>query len=286
MIESIEQRFRELAAFDSASTKESKVAAYNQHLLAKWKFKVKVDEMGNVVGYLAGEGEPILLNAHIDGVPPAKGHSPVKEGDVLKSDGTTNLRADDIAGNTIILEAIGNIIANKKKHPPLVVALTVQEEIGLLGAKAVEVENDVTQGIVYDNAFEACTVVSRGAAYIAFDVEVKGKETHPGIDLSQGINAIQVLIDTGIRLGEVDDGKSRLNIGTVIGGAARNVVPGNVKVQGEYRSFLQNEEVTAKMKDLKTMFTRAGDTVGAGKLYSFLRRVFDEWFISVVHHKR
>src|SRR4030067_3281792 len=102
MKEAIERTFRELAAFNSPSKNEVRVASYLQEQLTTMGLEVKVDDFGNVIGYLSGRGESILLNAHMDGVPPAKGHIPVKEGDVLRSDGSTNLRADDIAGITII----------------------------------------------------------------------------------------------------------------------------------------------------------------------------------------
>ncbi|OGV95629.1 hypothetical protein A2W24_07070 [Microgenomates group bacterium RBG_16_45_19] len=264
MKEAIERTFRELAAFNSPSKNEVRVASYLQEQLTTMGLEVKVDDFGNVIGYLSGRGESILLNAHMDGVPPAKGHIPVKEGDVLRSDGSTNLRADDIAGITIILEATITIIEGKKKHPPLVLAFTAQEEIGLWGAKALDVtEYDVNQGIVFDNAFGAGTVVSKGACYVAFDVEIKGKETHPGKDLSQGVNAVKVLLDTGIQVGEADKGQTRVNIGTVSAGKARNVVPGNATIQGEIRSFLTGDKLSGRLSEVEMAFKNAASRNGA-----------------------
>lgn len=264
MKEAIERTFRDIVAIDSTSKNEQGVSQYIQTKLQEMGLGVKVDNFGNVIGYLAGEGEPLLLNAHMDGVPPGKGHSPVKDGDVLKSDGTTNLRADDAAGITIILEATKSIVETNKHHPPLVLAFTAQEEIGLWGAKALDVsEYGVTQGIVYDNAFDAGIVVSKGAAYVAFDIEIKGKETHPGKDLTQGANAVKVLLDTGIKLGEVDSGKTRVNIGTVSAGVARNVVPGKAVISGEVRSFLADDGLSVRVKEIETAFTQAAENNGA-----------------------
>ena len=260
MKEAIERTFYSLAKVDSVSKNESAITSLVTDRLVALGFDTKRDEIGNVIGFLPGAGQPILLNAHLDGVPPGKGHIPLKSGDILKSDGSTNLRADDIAGVAIILEAANVIVTEQKAHPPLVVAFTVQEEIGLWGAKALNLaEYGVTQGIVFDNAFEAGSVVSQGSAYVAFDVEIIGKETHPGKDLTQGANAIQVLLDTGIRAGEADDGKTRVNIGILSAGKARNVVPGNLTLQGEVRSFLQGQDLKARVDQLQSAFTEAAE---------------------------
>jgi tripeptide aminopeptidase len=269
MKEAIEKTFYSLVKVDSVSKNEGAVAALVTDRLTALGFDTKRDEIGNIIGFLTGTGQPILLNAHLDGVPPGKGHIPVKNGDILKSDGSTNLRADDVAGVAIILEAANVIVTEQKAHPPLVVAFTVQEEIGLWGAKALNLaEYGVTQGIVFDNAFEAGSVVSQGSAYVAFDVEIIGKETHPGKDLTQGANAIQVLIDTGIRAGEADNGKTRINIGTLSAGKARNVVPGNLTLQGEVRSFLQGQELKARVDQLQSAFAEAANRNGAEVKFS------------------
>jgi len=258
MKEAISRTFYDLARLDSTSKNEGAVVTQINERLAALGLQTKTDEIGNLIGFLPGEGEPILLNAHLDGVLPGKGHVPVREGDILRSDGSTNLRADDLAGVSIILEATRVIVEEKRPHPPLVLAFTVQEEIGLWGAKALDVaEYKVDQGIVYDNAFEAGAVVNRGAAYVAFDVEVAGKETHPGKDLSQGANAIQVLIDTGIRMGEADNGQTRINIGTVTAGKARNIVPGNLTLQGEVRSYLKDQGLDSRIAQLQSAFQEA-----------------------------
>lgn len=264
MKEAISKTFYELARVDSTSKNETSVASLVSERLTALGLQTKIDKIGNLIGFLPGEGEPILLNAHLDGVLPGKGHVPVREGDILRSDGSTNLRADDLAGVSIILEATRVIVEEKRPHPPLVLAFTVQEEIGLWGAKALDVaEYKVDQGIVYDNAFEAGAVVSRGAAYVAFDVEVAGKETHPGKDLSQGANTIQVLIDTGIRMGEADNGQTRINIGTVTAGKARNIVPGNLTLQGEVRSYLKDQELDSRIAQLQSAFQEAAVKNGA-----------------------
>lgn len=242
----------DLLALDSPSGREEKVADYTLNFLKHRGFSAKKDATGNAIGFLPGKGEPILLTAHMDRVPPGKGHIPVRDGDILRSDGTTNLGTDDAAGIVIILEAIDEIIKQDIPHPPLVVAFTVQEEVGLQGARSLDLsEYNVKQGIGYDNAFEAGTLISSGSTYEGFDIEIHGKPTHPGKDLSQGINALKVFLETDWMIGLSDNDQSRINIGLVTAGTARNVVPGSVQIQGELRTTIDQQSVAEKLKQLE-----------------------------------
>jgi tripeptide aminopeptidase len=268
MKEAIEKTFRDIVRVDSISGNEAQVAAYIKERLERMGLQVKSDEIGNVVGFLPGVGEPLLLNAHMDGVPPGLGHTPIKDGDIFRTDGTTNLRADDVAGISIILEATRSIIEDKTDHPPLVLAFTAQEEIGLLGAKALDVsEYGVKRGIVFDNAFEAGTVVSRGSAYVAYDVLIKGKEGHPGKDLSTSVNALSVFLgvftDKRVSIGESDNGQTRMNIGAIKAGDARNVVPGELSLKAEVRSFLDDETIASRVDGIKSAFQESAERNGA-----------------------
>lgn len=254
----------DLLALDAPSGQEEKVAEYTLNYLNSLGFITKKDAKGNAIGFLSGNGKPILLTAHIDRVPPGKGHTPVKHGDILKSDGTTNLGTDDAAGIVIILEAVKHIVENNLPHPPFIVAFTVQEEVGLQGARALDLsEYKVEYGIGYDNAFEAGAMITGGSTYEGFDVEIIGKPTHPGKDLSQGVNALQVFLETDWMIGLSDNGQSRINVGLVTAGTARNVVPGNVKAQGELRSILDDKAVAAKLKQLEKNLKKVCEKYGA-----------------------
>lgn len=254
----------DLLALDTPSGQEEKVAEYTLNYLNNLGFTAKKDPKGNTIGFLSGKGKPILLTAHMDRVPPGKGHTPIRDGDILKSDGTTNLGTDDAAGIVIILEAVKHIVENNLSHPPFVVAFTVQEEVGLQGARALDLsEYNIEYGIGYDNAFEAGTLISGGATYEGFDIEIVGKPTHPGKDLSQGINALQVFLETDWMIGLSDNNQSRINVGLVSAGTARNVVPGSVKVQGELRSVLDDTAVAAKLKQIEDNLKKVCEKYGA-----------------------
>jgi len=178
----------ELVGIPSTSGHEEKIRTHLAQYLASLGLSTIVDDSGNLISTLPGDGRPLLLNAHMDRVPPGLGHQPKLSNGILYSDGATNLGADDAAGITIILEVVRRTIEQQLPHPPLVVVFTVQEEAGMCGASNFDSTPwHVTDGIVFDNAYEAGVVVSRGAAYEAFDIEITGRTGHPGKDLAQTI---------------------------------------------------------------------------------------------------
>lgn len=182
---------------------------------------------------------------------------------MVKSDGTTNLGSDDTAGVTIILEALSEVQKRDITHPPLVVAFIVEEEIGLWGAKALDLSrHQVQRGIVYDNAFEAGTVVSRGAAYVAVDLEIKGKSIHPGKDLSAGVNVIEIFRKAEFPIGETDKGQTRINMGILNAGTARNAVPDMLTAQVEIRSFLDEVALTQTVSGFQETFSEVAEKQG------------------------
>jgi len=228
----------ELIRIPSTSGHEENIRAHLAQILASLGLKTQTDAAGNLIATLAGEGPPLLLNAHMDRVPPGLGHQPILRDGILYSDGVTNLGADDAAGIAIILEVVKRAIQQQLPHPPLVMLFTVQEEAGLCGASNFDSAPwRVTEGIVFDNAFEAGVVVSKGAAYEAFDVQITGRTGHPGKDLTQTVHAIDIFRAVNYPHGSVANDQTRINVGRISGGSARNAVPAFVSIEGELRSF-------------------------------------------------
>ncbi|MCW3060066.1 MAG: peptidase, partial [Capsulimonas sp.] len=57
--------------------------------------------VGNLIAFKKGSIEgatPIFFSAHFDNVEPTPGQEPIIEGDIIRTDGTTDLGADDISG--------------------------------------------------------------------------------------------------------------------------------------------------------------------------------------------
>lgn len=222
----------------STSGHEEYIRSYLEHHLASLGLATQIDERGNLIATLDGEGTPLMLNAHMDRVPPGLGHEPLLRDGILYSDGTTNLGADDAAGISVILEVLRRITEQELSHPPLVIVFTVQEESGLYGAEGFDSGIwHVTDGIVFDNAFEAGVIVSKAASYETFDIKITGRTSHPGKDLTHAINAIDIFHETPYPHGPLASDLTRINVGRIIGGSARNIIPGTVIIEGEIRSF-------------------------------------------------
>ena len=253
----------ELVGIPSTSGHEEQVRDYLAAKLGALGMEIRVDAVSNLAATLPGVGEPILLNAHMDRVPPGLGHRPILRDGVLYSDGTTNLGADDAAGITIILETLTRVLEQHLPHPPIVAVFTVQEEAGLCGANGFDAAAyHVTQGIVFDNAFEAGVVVSQGAAYEAFEVVIKGRTGHPGKDLSRTVNAIDIFRAADYPHGSLNNDQTRILIGRIHGGSARNAVPDTVTIEGELRSYEPPEARQRYMHALTDAFTVAAQRYG------------------------
>jgi tripeptide aminopeptidase len=253
----------ELLRIPSTSGHEEQVRAYLQQQLAELGLTSSIDGLGNLVATLPGEGKPLLLNAHMDRVPPGLGHEPVLRAGILYSDGTTNLGADDAAGIVVILEVLKRTLEQQLPHPPLVLVFTVQEEAGICGANGFDGSAwRVSDGIVFDNAFEAGVVVSQGAAYEAFDVKISGRTGHPGKDLTQTVNALAIFRAADYPSGSLAHDQTRINIGRISGGSARNAIPDHLILEGELRSFESQPVRNGYKQAIRTAFEQAAQRFG------------------------
>lgn len=253
----------ELVGIPSTSGHEERVRQYLKQCVTALGLDTDVDANGNLIATLAGEGQPILLNAHMDRVPPGLGHKPILRDGILYSDGSTNLGADDAAGLTIILEILTSVVQQNLPHPPIVAVFTVQEEAGLCGANGFDAARyGVAQGIVFDNAFEAGVVVSQGAAYEAFTVVIRGRTGHPGKDLAHTVNAIDIFRAVDYPHGSVNSDQTRILVGRISGGSARNAIPDTVTIEGELRSYESPPARERYMREIINAFTEAARRFG------------------------
>lgn len=128
--ERLTQTLIDLIRIDSPTGEEDNIDSEVSSRLTNLGFTVKHDSFNNVVATLSGVGEPVLLSAHLDTVEPGRGINPIREGDLLKSDGTTILGGDCKAGLSIILEAIESVVQTDIQHLPIEVCLPEQRKAG------------------------------------------------------------------------------------------------------------------------------------------------------------
>jgi tripeptide aminopeptidase len=234
--------FLKLVQIDSPSGQEEEIARYLMARLARLGLLVARDKTGNVIGRLAGEGAPIFLNAHMDTVEPGRGVKPTITAGIVTSDGTTVLGSDDKSGVAVILEVLRVLTEQGLPYPPLEITLTVREEIGLEGAKGLDLNAfRAKEGIVLDSGGEIGTIVVSAPSQDKLKAVIYGKTAHAGVEPEKGVNAIVVASEAivAMPLGRIDE-ETTANIGRIQGGTATNIVPDRVEIAGEARS--RNEE--------------------------------------------
>ncbi len=193
---------------------------------------------GNLIARIPGADAPtLLLNAHLDNVPPCEGVQPVIEDHVIRSDGRTVLGADDKVGCIAILTAVRAIVEDDLPRPPLEIVFTVAEEVGLEGAKALDHSSlAARRGLVLESGSLGSITIAAPSAD-RWEATVRGKAAHAGVAPEEGINAIRIAAEAiaEMRLGRLDS-ETTANVGLISGGEARNVVPPECSLSGEARS--------------------------------------------------
>ena len=107
----------ELIKIDSLSRCERNVAMRLKREMEDLGAMVFIDDagdkvggnVGNVIAHFSGtvtNATPLLLSAHMDTVVPGEGIKPIRDGDILRTDGRTVLGGDDKSGVAIICEAL------------------------------------------------------------------------------------------------------------------------------------------------------------------------------------
>lgn len=230
----------------SPSGCESAVAEYIQNYLGQSGISFYVDEVGklnrsdtgNVIAKL-GTGIPkVLFIAHMDTVETGeKQISPIIKEGTISSDGSTILGSDDKAGIAALLSAVAEL-GSEKDVPPVLCVFSTKEETGPLGVKYLDVERDIPFVFDVDGSEAVGSFINKTLGFSDFELTVRGREAHATINPEAGLNSIKTagLIISNLDLSKWSDG-STLNIGTIIGGSAPNVIPGHSKLVGEVRGF-------------------------------------------------
>ena len=211
--------------------------------------KTSIDgQVGNMVFKLPGTigRQRRMLVAHLDTVPICVGCRPELRGRrVVAADSDTGLGADNRAGSAVLLSTALELLRGKRPHPPLTFLWTVQEEIGMQGARHVRLAMLGRPRLAFNfdgGSPEKLTIGATGGYRMA--IEIEGLASHAGGAPEEGISAIGIaglaiadLVENGWH-GQIRKGRGigTSNVGVIEGGAATNVVADRVHVRAEARS--------------------------------------------------
>lgn len=214
---------------------------------------------GNLIVKIKGntDAPPLFLCSHMDTVAPGKGIKPSIKDGVMRSDGTTILGSDDKSGVSIIVEVIRSLKERDLPHGDIEIAFTICEEVGLLGAKFIDRSIfKSAYGIVLDSSTPD-RLVLKCPASDRLKVKITGVEAHAGLCPEDGVSAIEIASKAiaKMNLGRVDS-ETTANIGTISGGSAINIIPGEANVLGEARSHSE-EKLSVQMDHMRECFESA-----------------------------
>lgn len=271
-------QFLELVQIDSETKHEEQISARLKTLFGELGLTVTEDDAKAKTGHGAGnlfcelpatpghEGkDPIFFTAHMDTVTPGQGIKPrVDEDGYIRSDGTTILGSDDKAGLAIMLEAIRIVKEREIPHGPLQFIITVGEESGLVGARAMDAGMiKAKYGFALDSDGNVGDICTGAPSQAKIRAAIIGKSAHAGVNPEDGISAIQVASKAIARmpLGRID-GDTTANIGRFSGGGPTNIVCERVDIDAEARSLVP-EKLEKQVAAMREAFESAAAESGA-----------------------
>ncbi|ELK45098.1 M20/M25/M40 family metallo-hydrolase [Halobacillus sp. ACCC02827] len=270
------EEFLELVQIDSETGQEAEISRVLKDKFEALGLEVLEDNAAEETGHAANnlicnwkgtkEGvDTIYFTSHMDTVVPGNGVNPSVEDGYIITDGTTILGADDKAGLAAILEAIRSIEENKVEHGDIQFVITVGEESGLVGAKALDSTLLKAKfGYAIDSDGQVGNIIIAAPTQAKINAVVKGKTAHAGVAPEKGVSAITLASRAIAKmpLGRIDD-ETTANIGRFEGGQKTNIVCDHVEILAEARSLnpAKMEEQVEKMKQafLETAEEMDGD---------------------------
>ena len=205
-------------------------------------------EVGNLIFQMPGtvKGPRRLLMAHMDTVPICVGAKPVVRGKFIHAESAqTGLGGDDRSGVAVTLGAALRILQNKLPHPPLTFLWTIEEEVGLYGARHVQASLLGKPRLAFNwDAGPSAKIVMGATGGYRMSIVVEGLASHAGNAPEKGVSAIAIaslaiaeLVREGWH-GDIRKGNRRgtSNVGVIHGGEATNVVTERVELKAEARS--------------------------------------------------
>ncbi|WP_414050223.1 M20/M25/M40 family metallo-hydrolase [Macrococcus animalis] len=265
--------FIELVSIDSESGNEREIANHLKTLYTDLGFEVTEDDTQTQTGFGAGnlimklkgstDQDTILLSCHMDTVTPGNGIKPIITDNVIHTDGTTILGADDKAGIAAMIEAIRTIKEENIAHGDIEVVISVGEESHLIGANVLDGSHFAAKfGYALDAGSKVGTIVNQAPTNATLNVEITGVTAHAGVAPENGVSAINIAARaiSNMKLGRID-AETTANIGTIDGGSRTNIVAEKCTIVAEARSLVDSK-MEAQVAHMKEAFLTAAKEMG------------------------
>ena len=221
-------------------------------------------DCGNLFATLPGVGEPVLFITHMDTVQPALGkHAEVHADGTITSLGETVLGADDLAGIACVMAAVGRLEREGIEHRPVELACMVAEEVGNVGARAFDFSQvKAPLAFTLDYSADPNEYAYQAPTILYLTIEVIGRSAHAGFYPERGINAIKIAAHAidAVQCGRIGS-DTTVNMGLISGGRGTNIVPSDVVIRGEVRSY-DHEKACAQAQAIRETFERAASEMG------------------------
>lgn len=207
---------------------------------------------GNMIVQIDGRaGEPrLMFSTHMDTVPIAVGCQPrleLEQNRIVNDAEGCALGGDNRLGCALLLHLVRELLPRNGDHPPITLVFFVQEEVGLVGARGLDLSllgNPAPTMCFNWDGGRADQFVTAVTGTERFTIDLTGIASHAGARPAAGLSAAVIaahaiaeldsrgwhgLIEKEGRLGSA-------NIGIVNGGQGSNVVMPDMHILAEARS--------------------------------------------------
>lgn len=262
--------FCTLAQIPSPSLKEEKVIEKILSIFEENGIEAQKDKYGNIKAKIPATDstkKPLLLSSHMDVV---GDDSPVNiklNGNIIETDKTRTLGADDKAGVAAAIMLAIELSQNKElKHGGLEIVFTRDEEQNMTGIHNLKMEELEAEHVLVMDADKLGQVQIAGADYTKLTLFVEGlKGGHSGIDIDDTtrLNAAKLVaelvneIPQGVYKKDEYGVVTSINLGVIIGGGIETAID-NIKCSDIKSNKYQNEILEKAITNV--INTKAGAT--------------------------
>jgi tripeptide aminopeptidase len=207
---------------------------------------------GNLIVRLDGNGSGPrrLFSAHMDTVPLAVGAAPrldAAANRIVNDAAGKALGGDNRTGCAVVLQAARALVRLRGQHAPATLVFFVQEEVGLVGARGLDLGRlgapRPALGFNFDGD-DPAEFVTAVIGTERFTIDVEGVAAHSGCNPEDGVSAALIAAEALAELARDGwhgviakaGGSGKANVGIVQGGTGSNVVMPALHILAEARA--------------------------------------------------